>query len=1401
MCSKSGTTTQTQTIPPEVLARYKSINKYAEQVAKTPFQQYTGDFVANLTPTQLAGIKATNQYSQYAQPYYRNATQQLNQAQQQGMNRLNQSYNPLYEGMDAGEMMGNIARRQYMGAQGQAMPYYDAAAMGLGAALDFSQPYLGGATGAAYAGAEAITPEQLNIQGFMNPYTQAVAQTTQQALAQQQQEQAAGQIGNAIRSGGFGGDRAGLAAANLARQQQQGMAQAMAPIYQQGYSQALGSALSTAQANRAALQNLSSQLQGIGQQGYAQQMGGAQFAQQLGQGLYGMAMGTGQAMQGLGQQQFAQGLSSAQQLAAMAQQGYGMGSATAQQLAALGAGGQQAALQGAQAQLGAGTLAQQTKQAELTANYQQFLQERGYPFQVAQFLANIAMGTGALSGSTTTTTQPMPFFSDRRVKEDVKEIGETHDGQPIYSFKYKGDDATRIGLMAQDVEKKHPDAVYDMGGVKGVDYKQATEDSERPERYAGGLVPASMGGAVTEPGAYNRGGYSPGGLVDPNDLQAILAQQQQAFGPFGEGGIYGASHHEAPFSGAKGIVPQARLHTPKLREMGPAPRLPDSGVQQAVSAFDTAMGMKNRYETAKGLLSGKETPQKKMDEARPNLTTKEEVKDLAGPDIKAPSSEEDQGWIDWLREKTGLADGGVVPRHGYAAGSYVNPYDKAEEYFPEESLEKDKPELMKPGQAPTPTSQTGVGLGDLAKLAFLFLKDGGSVPRGRMANGGVYDPTLGRMVDATELTPEKIAELNKEDIYSRELQPAAAPRFRVFERIAREEGAKGVKPTELYRSPERSAMLDLTMPEGAPRAKPYSSGHNYRLSVDYSNTTPENYDAIRKAAAATGLTTGLDFKNVDPPHVQLGKGGYGGLFGKDVAIDEGFGQRSHSGVVPQEAIEAAYASAREGRPDLPATRSATASGSVSSGGESSGIMPSIRSYLAENQDWLGPLGAGLKGMVQSRSPFLGAAILEGVGSGLEAITPAQKALADIAQTKSITAQSLSTIPSRALVQDAKGRVIGVSVYVGGSLTPQTVSVEEFFRAQKENRPYRIAPVVEGVATQPSIQAPDLGVPPPPSVGGGVTPGAPSGTEEFTIPGQTPSTQAPAPQAPQPPAAIPTAGAGPIYKELTPQVQTLVKQNAENIWLTGTEDLNPEETNPFESQSAISKASQRDLTGRNALTAALSSLPREGSMLSPNKFTEAISKPVVQYVNGLLTNLNAGIKIADPSDLGKLDVIDKISRNLALQRTDAAGQRANAALIETLKAVPTSATTPEGAAQLIADLYVMQQRDIDLDRFYRKSREFAEKNNNLDVRQSQYIGRGLADEFSKNMESKYANEKKQIAELYNMPVTVTDPTTGETKTEYAISLIAKNGGVLPEKLKKLILSQGIDPEIFRYFSGR
>lgn len=70
------------------------------------------------------------------------------------------------------------------------------------------------------------------------------------------------------------------------------------------------------------------------------------------------------------------------------------------------------------------------------------------------------------------------LFSDRRIKDDIAPVGALFDGTPVYRFRYKGDPIVRVGLMAQDVEKTNPDAVFDVAGIKAVDYGLAVARSE-----------------------------------------------------------------------------------------------------------------------------------------------------------------------------------------------------------------------------------------------------------------------------------------------------------------------------------------------------------------------------------------------------------------------------------------------------------------------------------------------------------------------------------------------------------------------------------------------------------------------------------------------------------------------------------------------------------------------------------------------------------------------------------------------------------------------------------------------------------------------------------------------------------------------------------------------------------
>jgi len=62
-------------------------------------------------------------------------------------------------------------------------------------------------------------------------------------------------------------------------------------------------------------------------------------------------------------------------------------------------------------------------------------------------------------------------MSDARLKDDHGVIGKTNSGIPIHKFNYKGESTPQIGVMAQEVEKKIPEAVArHPSGYKMVNY-------------------------------------------------------------------------------------------------------------------------------------------------------------------------------------------------------------------------------------------------------------------------------------------------------------------------------------------------------------------------------------------------------------------------------------------------------------------------------------------------------------------------------------------------------------------------------------------------------------------------------------------------------------------------------------------------------------------------------------------------------------------------------------------------------------------------------------------------------------------------------------------------------------------------------------------------------------------
>jgi hypothetical protein len=291
----------------------------------------------------------------------------------------------------------------------------------------YANPFIQQASGLVQNASNPLTASQ--IQNYQNPYTQQVVDATQAQFNKSNAEGQNSLKGNAAIAGALGGDRQAVAQSQLAGQQATAQAPVIANLYSQGYNNAVNTATNQYQQNPLAQANA---------------------------------------------------------------------------LANYGVQGQNAALTGAGAQVGAGTLQQQTQQAQDTANYGQFQNQQAYPFQTAAYLQQYglpaALAQGSSSNGTQTTPGPNPWsqalglgtaaltaFSDERVKENIEKVGATHDGQPIYRFNYKGSPMTQIGLMAQDVEKSHPDAVGESNGIKTVDYARATDDAAGGFATGGGV--------------------------------------------------------------------------------------------------------------------------------------------------------------------------------------------------------------------------------------------------------------------------------------------------------------------------------------------------------------------------------------------------------------------------------------------------------------------------------------------------------------------------------------------------------------------------------------------------------------------------------------------------------------------------------------------------------------------------------------------------------------------------------------------------------------------------------------------------------------------------------------------------------------------------------------------------
>lgn len=76
--------------------------------------------------------------------------------------------------------------------------------------------------------------------------------------------------------------------------------------------------------------------------------------------------------------------------------------------------------------------------------------------------------------------EPVAQISDVRLKEDIHRVGTNHLGLGVYRYRYKGLEGIYEGVMAQEVEVMHPDAIHPWpGGYKAVNYAKLGLEMKR----------------------------------------------------------------------------------------------------------------------------------------------------------------------------------------------------------------------------------------------------------------------------------------------------------------------------------------------------------------------------------------------------------------------------------------------------------------------------------------------------------------------------------------------------------------------------------------------------------------------------------------------------------------------------------------------------------------------------------------------------------------------------------------------------------------------------------------------------------------------------------------------------------------------------------------------------------
>lgn len=441
-----GSKSQTSTVqlPAWVEAASQENYNFAKDVANQPYQPYQGQTVAGFSPDQYGAMDyARNNIGAY-QGVYDNAI-----------------------GMASNS--GNSTT-----------PYVNSNTVYAPSIQNDWRSYAGVPIDAAQANVTAQSFKDANVSDYMNPYLDQVESYALQNL-QAGTQQGLNKIGDqAAAAGAFGGSRQGVQEGVLMGDSAKRAGELSANVRAQGYDRALQQIAGDQNRNmQGQLANQAANMQGqIANRDTSLQLAGLDQRSQMANQSTLMQAALANQESDL-RAKMANQNATANDYSRQLQAALGMGQLGNEANAALGT--DIARL------LSIGGMQQEQEQKYLGDAYNRFVEARDYPLeQLNTRLAALGMSP---YGRTQTTTEKSPtdwgsiikgvgnvatafMSSDKSMKTDMQKVGKDKaTGLDVYSYRYKGDPKSYpkvVGLMADDVEKKMPGQVKNIGGKKAV---------------------------------------------------------------------------------------------------------------------------------------------------------------------------------------------------------------------------------------------------------------------------------------------------------------------------------------------------------------------------------------------------------------------------------------------------------------------------------------------------------------------------------------------------------------------------------------------------------------------------------------------------------------------------------------------------------------------------------------------------------------------------------------------------------------------------------------------------------------------------------------------------------------------------------------------------------------------